>query len=186
MKRKTFYPNIWSTTPFAMNVLAHQDHEGRTIKELILKNTSIIELGVSEMELNIKKLAALDAEGKEYRVIDFPGQNSVKIKGIGSGHFLRSKSVVKLQPNTYTTLRFYIGNKNNQFIYNDGTVERVNKVDFLDFEIENGLIIKDNEATEVKIWFELAPFEFSRHFKHLLERFKKPKQAKPKLSNCIS
>ncbi|MCF7560150.1 hypothetical protein L3X39_05825 [Sabulilitoribacter multivorans] len=184
MKQRTFYPNIWSYSPYAMNLLAQLDYEGRNIKELILKNSEIKECGVSQMDLNIKKITAIDTSGNEHKIVDLQSKTSTPIKGMRSGYFLRTKGIVNLQPNTYTTIRFYLG-KNNQFTYSDGEVETSSSGDFLDFDIENGLIIKNNKGTEMKIWFELAPFEFSRYFKPVLEWFKKPKLSKPKLSNCI-
>ncbi len=138
MKHSTFYPYIWCH-PFFFKA----DFEERTIKELILKNRHLLELGVAEMHLNLTKLSLIDNTGAEHPFLDFKGQAHLKIKGIGSGHFLRSKNTVNLKPNTYSVFRFYLNNSGNQFTYTDNFKEPANKFKYIDFEIENGLAMSN-------------------------------------------
>lgn len=187
MKHSTFYPYNWSH-PY---IWCHpsflkSDLEEGAIKELILKNNHLLELGVAEMHLNLKKLTVIDNTGMEHPILDFKGQTHLKIKGIGSGHFLRSKSIVNLKPNTYNVFRFYLRDSGNQFTYRDNFIEAANKFEYIDFEIENGLSIEDNQASEMKIWFELATFDFSRHFKPLVDWLKKTKITRPQISSYIN
>lgn len=184
MKKQTFYPTIWSPMPLHFNLMMDRDHNGRRIKELILKNEMASELGVSEMELSILKFAAIDKLGNEHHILGFPEQTAVSIKGLSTGHFLRSSQVVKLQRGNYTKLRFYLG-KYNKFTYSDGLVEDAYSFDIMDFSIENGLSIEANEATEIKLWFDFAPYKFSSHLKGLLDLFKGNQKPRPRLANGL-
>ena len=184
MKKQTFYPTIWSPMPLNFDLMAQRDKNGRRIKEMILKNEMAAELGVSEMELSILKFAAIDKLGNEHHILDFPGQTAVSIKGLSTGHFLRSSQVVKLQPGNYSKLRFYLGNE-NKFRYSDGLVEDAFSFEILDFEIENGLSIEANEATEIKLWFDFAPYKFSTYFKGILDFFKGNQKPRPRLANGL-
>ncbi|MBT8188755.1 MAG: hypothetical protein HKP38_10475 [Croceitalea sp.] len=187
MKRTTFYPNIWLSMPYAFynaELAAERDLVGRRIKELILNNSVADELGVSEMELNITKFSALDIKGNEHHIFDFPGQNAVQIKGMGTGHFMKSSGVVTLKPGTYKSLRFYLGKANNSFTYKDGVVESTNKLSYLDFEIQNNLTIAVEEATEVKLWFDLTPFHITKHLKPMTDWFKKASSFKIPLAKA--
>ncbi len=186
MERTTFNTSTWLTLPHTFMGAVLFDLEGRPIKELILKNDCADALEVSEMHLNITKFSAFDDQGKEHYIIDFPGQNAVQIKGMGSGHFIRSSSVVALAPGTYTTLRYYLGNENNLFTYKDGEQEAANDFDFLDFEIQNNLTLEGGEAAEVKLWFDFAPYQFSRHFKPIKEWLKTWRNPIRRLANSPS
>ncbi|WP_242202053.1 hypothetical protein [Aestuariivivens insulae] len=144
--------------------MAKLEEDNKGIKELILKNTRNYNLGVSEMNLNITKITAMDSLGVEHFILNFPDQYSLNIKGVGYGRFYRLKKIMNLPPNTYTRLRFYLGN-DNQFIFKDGVVENKSVYDYLDFEIENNLTLNAEKPSGVKIWFDMVPYELSRHFK---------------------
>ncbi|MFC4218805.1 hypothetical protein [Flagellimonas marina] len=185
MEKNRIYPNKWQTVPFSFDLLNQIENRGRAVQELILKNEAATELHVSEMKLNITRFSAFDMEGNEHIVSDFKGQSAVTLKGISSGEFLRSKNVVALPEGTYRTLRFYLAKEGNEFRYRDGVQESVDHFDSLDFTIENGLQIKGNEATEVKLWFDFAPFLWSSHFKTFLDLFKGNKNPRPRLANSF-
>ncbi|KAB5490135.1 MULTISPECIES: hypothetical protein [Flagellimonas] len=185
MKKTNFYPTIWSTVPFAPNAIGDWYAEERAVKELILKNEAATSLKVSEMLLNITKFSAIDEHGKEHFIVDFPGQNPVSLKGIPSGTFLRSKSVLTLPEGKYTKLRFYLAGWGNQFVYQDGVEESANAFERLDFTIEDGFQMEGGEATEVKLWFDFAPFEWKRHFKPLTDLFIRSKSPRPRLANSF-
>ena len=181
MEKTRFYPAIWAVSPLGSNVMGDWYGNDREIKELILRNSGAMELGVSEMELNITAFAAIDTSGKEHHIVDFPGQNSVNIKGMGSGFFLKSKSMVDLEPGTYKSIRFYIEKRNSKFIYSDGTSGKKNNSDFIDFKMEKSLKLKKGDKAEIKLWFDLAPYQFSRHFKPLTDWLKKKREQLPRL-----
>ncbi|MEZ4810395.1 MAG: hypothetical protein R2819_08550 [Allomuricauda sp.] len=184
MKNKKVYPNKWQTVPFSFDLFGRWAETGMPIKELILKNEAATALKVSEMQLNIVWFSAVDAEGNEHHIANFPGQNSVTFRGISSGHFLRSRSVVSLPEGNYTALRFYLANNGNRFTYRDGVEESANDFDRLEFTIENGLHIEGNEAPEVKLWFDFAPFQWNRRLKPLMDVFTN-KNPKPRLANSF-
>lgn len=185
MKKKIFYPTIWSPAPYTLGVMA--DWYGAETKEaeLILKNEAAKSLHVSEMALNITKFSAIDEAGNEHFIIDFPGQNPVSIKGIASGNFIRSKSVLSLPKGKYTALRFYIAGWGNQFIYQDGVAESANSFDRLDFQIEDGFMVEEGSTPEVKLWFDFAPYQWKRHFKTFTDLFMGSKSQKPRLANSF-
>ncbi|WP_090293366.1 hypothetical protein [Flagellimonas zhangzhouensis] len=185
MKKTNFYPTIWSTAPYAPHVMEgwYKSHNGSA--ELILRNEPATSLKVSEMMLNITKFAAIDESGKEHFIIDFPGQNPVSLKGIASGTFLRSKSVLSLPNGTYTALRFYLAGWGNQFMYQDGKEESANAFDRLDFTIDGGFEVAEGHAPEVKLWFDFAPYQWKRHFKPLTDLFIKSKTSQPRLANSF-
>lgn len=185
MKKTRFYPTVWQAMVFPSGVAGQWDNDGRRIKELILKNDRATELGISEMELNITNISALDDQGVEHPISNFPGQHSLPIKGLASGHFLQSKSVMNLPNGRYTKLRFYLGGKDNRFIYSDGVSESTSKFDYLDFTIENGLILDGRESKEIKLWFDFAPYKFSRHFKGLIDLFKNARMPRPNFAGSF-
>lgn len=185
MGKTNVYPTIWAVAPYTYDVMSHRATNDKVYKELILKNSSVEKLGISEMDLNITKFSAIDKAGNEHHITDFPGQDSVQIKGMGSGHFLKSTNMISLAPGTYTSLRFYLGKTNNRFIYKDGVAETANEVNSLDFKMEKNLVIGEGEKTEVKLWFDFAPYQFSCHFKPLTDWFKKSNIQKPRLANNL-
>jgi len=185
MKKMNFYPTIWSTAPYAPNVMAEWYGPQGKGKELILKNEAAESLKVSEMSLNITKFAAIDEQGNEHFIMDFPGQNPVSIKGIASGSFLRSKNVLSLPNGNYVSFRFYLAGWGNQFIYQDGVEESANRFDRLDFNIENGFQVEGDQALEVKLWFDFAPYQWKRHFKPLTDLFNRSKSERPRLANSF-
>ncbi len=185
MEKKRIYPNKWQTVPYSFDLLNQMENKEKPVKELILNNEAATELHVSTMMLNITKFSALDAEGNEHTVANFPGQNAVTLKGISSGQFLRSKNVVSLPEGTYTTLRFYLAKEGSQFRYRDGVQESADHFGSLDFTIENGLLIDGNEAPEVKLWFNFVPYQWSSHFKPFLDLFKGNKSPRPRLANSF-
>lgn len=185
MGNKKVYPNSWQVVPFSFDIFAKWDSLGTPTKELILKNEAASSLNVSEMTLNISSFVAIDSEGNEHQIKDFDGQNSVVFKGIPSGSFLRSKSVLTLPKGNYTALRFYLKENGNTFTYRDGMEESSDRFSRLDFAIENGLEIDGTEETEVKLWFDFAPFQWMRNFKFFTLLFKKEKQPSPRLANSF-
>ena len=185
MKKTNFYPTIWSTAPYTPGVMADWYDTPNKGAELILKNEAATSLHVSEMSLNITKFSALDEHGNEHFIIDFPGQNPVTLKGISSGNFIRSKSVLTLPDGRYTALRFYMAGWGNQFVYQDGMAESANSFNRLDFQIEDGFAVEEGNSPEVKLWFDFAPFQWKRHFEPLTDLFMGSKSQKPRLANSF-
>ena len=185
MKIIKVYPNSWEVVPF--RYMLHTNWTGleNEPRELILKNEMARSLDISEMTLNIDKFVAIDENGNEHHILGFESQNSVVLKGMPSGNFLRSSSVLSLPQGNYTALRFYLRGNGNAFTYNDGMEESADRFTSLDFAIENGLQIDHNEDCEVKLWFDFAPFQWTRNFKFLTSLFKKEKNPSPRLVNSF-
>lgn len=172
MKNVKYYPSIYQTIPFSFDVIDQWDAEGKRIKDLVLKNSIASKQGVSEMTLNITKLSAIDKAGKEHFIEDFPSLANLTIKGLHTGHFLRSKSALELNPGEYTSFRFYLEEAGNSFVYSDRSSNPVSRFDHLDFEIENGLKIYGDEAREVILRFDFEPYALPVFLKKSKELFK--------------
>ncbi len=184
MNTTNYYPTIWQTVPISFDFYKW-DSDGKYIKDMILKNEYVTELSVSEMHLNITRFSAFDSQGKEHFIADFKGQKYLAIKGIPAGDFLRSKGVLRLQPGSYTTLRFYLED-GGTFIYSDRVVEPSDGFRHLDFEIENGLIIEGDESPEAILRFDFVPFEESKFMISVKQFFKRPRRAAGKLTASFS
>jgi hypothetical protein len=174
MKRLTFYPSMWPV-PYKLDGASDFFQNGGRVQELILNSSSSVAAEVSEMNLNITRFSAIDDKGHERIIKDFSGKISVTFKGLGTGHFIKAAGMVALEPGTYTTLRYYLNNMDNSFIKSNGEVVTVKNIEFLDFEIKNGLIINGDESLEVKLWFDFAPFKLSSYFKSITGWFKSEK-----------
>lgn len=184
MKKTTFYPNIWQVIPYSFN-MNDWDSEGRLIKDVVVTNWYATHNEVAEMHLNIIKFAALDSEGVEHFITDFKGNGAVPIRGMHKGEFLRSKSILLLEPGTYSTFRFYLGKTGSSFVHRDGREENIQDLQYLDFEIEGGLSIQGNEAPEVILRFDFVPFATARYFQNLGAWFKRPRGFGGRLANSL-
>ncbi len=173
MKTTKFYPTIWQTIPYSFELIDQWDAEGRRITDLILKNSFAIENGVSEFELNINKLSAFDKKGKEHFIADFPQHAFLNVKGLHTGHFIKSKSVLELKPGEYRVFRFYLDNSGNSMKYSDRSIAQLQGFGHLDFEIQNLLKITGAEAREVILRFDLEPYSIASYFKSIRQFFKK-------------
>ncbi|HEA20296.1 hypothetical protein LCGC14_1955830 [marine sediment metagenome] len=184
MSTTKYYPTIWQTVPFSFD-FSKWDSDGKCIKDMVLKNEFVDDLNVSEMNLNIAKFSAFDTLGKEHFITDFKGQDALTIKGIHAGDFLRSKSVLLLEPGTYTRLRFYL-EYGSTFVYSDRVEEPADGFNHLDFEIENRLTIKGDESPEAILRFDFVPFKASKLVISIKQFFKRPRRVAGKLVESFS
>ena len=173
MKKMNFYPKTWQVVPLLSDRYL-LDSDGICIKDLVLRNIYATDMKVSEMDLNITKFSAIDSRGQEHFIADFPGQASIPIKGMHTGLFLKSKSVLSLEPGSYSTFRFYLAKTGSRIIYSDRYQERADGIKFLDFEIVNGLDIVGEESPEAILRFDFAPFKTMGLFKTIAQLFKGP------------
>lgn len=185
MKKLKFIPSNLKTFPYGIDAMHLFDAEGREIKDLVVKNEFAKNNEVSEMTLNISRLSVFDLNGKEQFVKDFQGQNNVGLKGIHTGRFIRSRSVMKLEPGSYSTIRFYLNQKGNSFVYSDKSAESVFRFKYLDFEIENGLKISGKESPQVILRFDFVPFSLQSYFRRFLKIFDQSRSLTSRLSNSL-
>ena len=185
MKKLNFYPKTWQVVPLISDRY-QLDSEGKCIKDLVLRNSYSTDMKVTEMYLNINKFSAIDNKGQEHFINDFPGQASIPIKGMHTGLFLKSKSVLSLKPGTYSAFRFYLGKSGNRIIYSDRLEERADGIKFLDFEIANGLTLKGEESPETILRFDFVPFTTSGLFKWIGQFLKWPTTFSGRLVNSLS
>ncbi|MEM7549324.1 MAG: hypothetical protein AAF363_06615 [Bacteroidota bacterium] len=149
------------------------DSEGRLVKEIVLKDSLSENNRVSKMILNTTRLTALDINHKEHKVINFLGQKSLTIHGIPSGKHLVSISISKLEPGMYQKLRFYLEPEGGIFFHTDKTQSSIIGMEFIEFNIENGLEINGHESEKFIVRFDLPPFRSFSFFSHLNRFFKK-------------
>ena len=173
MKKMNFYPKTWQVVPL-LSDRYQLDSDGKCIKDLILRNIYATDMKVSEMDLNIIKFSAIDTKAQEHFIVDFPGQAAIPIKGMHTGLFLKSKSVLSLETGSYSAFRFYLGKSGSKIIYSDRYEERADGIKFLDFEIVNGLTIAGDESPETILRFDFVPFKSMGLFKSIAQLFKVP------------
>lgn len=171
MKQVKFYPSIYQTIPYSFDVIDQWNAEGKTIKDLVLKNNIATKQGVSEMTLNIIKLSAININGQEHFIKGFKPKAALHIKGLHTGHFLKAKTVLQLGPGQYTSFRFYVEKAGNSFVYSDKSAKVVSRYDHLDFQIEDGLEIYEGEASEAILRFDFQPYDLPVFFKKLGSAF---------------
>jgi len=185
MKNIKFYPNIWQTIPYSFELMDSWDKEGKKVHDLMLKNSYASEKGVSEMLLNTIRFTAFDTKGREHFIAEFPEQFILNLKGSHTGLFVKSKSVLQLNEGEYTTFRFYIQKTGNIFSFSDRHKEAMNRFDYLDFDIENGLKIEGNEAPEALLRFDFVPYTLSSYFKSVLQFFRRSTSFKVKWASSF-
>ncbi|MBU2906203.1 MULTISPECIES: hypothetical protein [Arenibacter] len=182
MKKMNFYPKTWQVVPLLSDRYL-LDSDGKCIKDLVLRNSYATDMKVSEMDLNITKFSAIDTHGQEHFIGDFPGQASIPIKGMHTGLFLKSKSVLSLEKGSYSAFRFYLGKSGSKIIYSDRFQERADGIKFLDFEIVNGLTIEGEESPEAILRFDFVPFKTMGLLKSIAQFFKGPAALVGKLAH---
>ncbi len=185
MKKITYYPTMFHTNPFAYNWTEVWDMNETDAKELILKNNRASKLGVSEMFLNITKFSALDENGNEHFIKDFPKQAELNPKGIHTEFFIKVRSRLSLEKGNYKSFRFYLANSGNTFVYSDRRRQAVTDVAFLDFEIRNGLCVKSDKDLQVMFRFDFEPYTLASYFKPLLKLFKRSRPFSGKLAGSF-
>ena len=171
MKKMNFYPRTWQVVPL-LSDRYQLDSDGKCIKDLVLRNSYATDMKVSEMELNITRFSAMDTKGQEHFIADFPGQAAIPVKGMHTGLFLKSKSVLGLAPGSYSAFRFYLAKSGSRIIYSDRFQEGADGIKYLDFEIVNGLTIVGEESPEAILRFDFVPYRTMGLFKSIAQVFK--------------
>ena len=184
MKDKIFYTNMWQVYPNNIDIYKY-DSQGKYIKDITLRNKYCEQMDISEMILKITKFSAFDTQGNEHVIASFSGHNTLTIKGLYYGYFLRSASVLLLAPGRYTSLRFYLKPYENVLV-NRSKSEQDFRGDYIDFDVENDLIIHGNESPEAILRFDLCPFERVSFMRPLIDFLKKLGSFKAKLANGFS
>jgi hypothetical protein len=185
MNNIKFNGNIWQTYHSLWLDMYQYDSKGRYKLDLVLNNTYVAQMNVSEMNLKITKITAFDANGKEHIVVDFKESRLMKIKGIFQGYSIKSQSIPSLGNGLYKTLRFYINDSESSFVCSDKNTKSIFGNKFLDFEIKNGLNITGNEAPEAVLRFDLVPFERFNYLKLVTDLFKKSQSLTGKLASRL-
>ncbi len=185
MRKTKFYPTIWQTVPFSLEMMVETNANNTQVKDLILKNAYASDKNISEMKLNVIKFSALDSSGSEHLIKEFSESENLQLKGMHTGLFIKTKSILNLNPGAYKTFRLYISEKDNEFKYADRSKEQVYRFDYLDFEIENGLELTGNEAQQIILRFDLQRFTFSSYFKSISKLFHSTTLKRTKWANSF-
>jgi hypothetical protein len=185
MNKMTYYPTMFHTNPFSFNMIEFWDHSGSNTKDLILINSQATELSISKMMLNVVKVSVFNEDGHEYYLKDIPNQVEMDSKGIHTEFFIGIKSVLNVDKGNYTTFRFYLANSGNSFIYSDRSIETLTEVDYIDFEIKNGLQIIRDEDQQVALRFAFQPYTFGSSLKFIQKLFKWSRPFTGKLAGSV-
>lgn len=184
MNKITYYPTMFHTNPFSYNMVELWDQSGNDAMELVLNNSKVREIGVSKMMLNVIKFSVFDRNGNEFMQSNIPNRVEFNSKGIDTEFFVNIKSTLKLEQGTYTSFRFYLASTGNRFIFDDWGKEDIYHLDYLDFEIWNGLKLERNEEFPVRLRFDFKPFSLTSYFRSLKTVFKRPKPQTGRLVSC--
>lgn len=153
-------------------------------KDVVLSNPTLLEKNVSEIELNLARLSAIDNNGMEHFIQDFAGQEVV-LKGMHTGLFLRTKSTMALAPGKYKSFRFYVQEMGNTFTYADRSMETVYRYEYLDFAIEGSLTVRAGESPKAILRFDLVPFAAKPLLGPIWQLFKKSGHLTAKMANSL-
>ncbi|QBA63658.1 hypothetical protein [Muriicola soli] len=186
MKTITYYPTMFHTNPFAHNWTDIYSHMENNAKDVLLQNQMVAEKGISEMILNVRSFAAIDEKGNEHLIKEFAKGNLVDLKGTHSGLFIKTNSAPKLKPGTYNTFRFYLRDTANTFVYKDRSEEVVAGLEYIDFDIDNGLKVDGKNKKPVIMRFDFEPYTFLSFFKPITDVFKRQKRSVGKLVSNLS
>lgn len=186
MNKVNFHPNIWTSVPYTSQVLADWYRPNTLVKDLVLQNTELKSLGVSKLDLTITKMALIDQEQNEQELESFNASNLPKTVSFINGSSIKLANVKQLRTGDYVQLRLYLAKNENGFTYSNGETESVSAIHYLDFKIENNLKIRYEREHNIRVWFQLTPFHFGRHFKPIMDGFKKLKGQFPRFAGTMS
>ena len=186
MKQSKVYPTIWQPIPFSLDSMDYWYTNGHSIPDLTLVNDMALNRGVSEMILNVSKISVMDDGGKEHFMTNFNGNKALNLKGLHTGLYLKTKEGLNLQPGNYKTFRFYLNGNENYFFNKDRNMEAVYGFPFMDFNIQNGLVIQPGESKRVILRFDFEPFSLASYFKPFFNIFKRSKTITHKWANSMN
>ena len=184
MSKTTYYPTMFHTNPFTFNMLEMRGQQWNEAMDLLLNNSKVKEIGVSKMMLNVVKFSVFDRNGIEYIQEDVPNRVEFNSRGIDTEFFVSIDNKLELQAGTYTSVRFYLGSTGNSFIYDHWGKEDIYHLDYLDFEIWNGLKLETNAKLAVNMRFDFNPFSLRSYFRSVQNIFKKDRPQTGKMINC--
>lgn len=185
MKNLNMYPTIWQSIPFSLDMMDQWDEKGKRIEDLILENEGLTQQRVTEMVLDVSKLSVLKDNGKEHFITKFTGNKALNLKGVHTGLFIKTKEVLELEPGNYVAFRFYIKAESSYVFFNTRTWREISGGAYIDFKIQNGLVLYGNESKQIILRFNFEPYTLSSYFKPLWNVFKSSKSIKHRLAHSL-
>ena len=185
MKENTFHTPIFHTSPFAHPATGFWDTSTGAVTDVLLTNDLAREHGISKMKLSLAKVSAINAEGSEQPLEDFPAYVELHPKGMGTEFYVSLTKTLSLEAGTYTAFRFYLASGDNHFIFADGREEALHSLKHIDFQIRNGLEFSGDTQREVRLRFDFAPMAIRRFFRPLLQRIGKSKATPGRLAQSF-
>lgn len=145
------------------------------MKNLALNSNYVFEKGISEMKLQVESFVAIDKDGTEHKVEDFTAQK-LNLKGDYTGLYIEPKNGLKLNPGTYTHFKFYLNSQGeNKAILTDKSEVNLLHSDYVNFKIENNLIVTEGETVQIRMRFNFLPYtypNFNKLKKDILNNYK--------------
>jgi|GEM_PF-1903405 len=183
MKRINFLTNAMIPGTLGMH---RWDMEGRCIIDITLRNSFAQQNQIAEMCLNVNAFSVIDEYGKEYFIRDFEGQRSLHLYGKSTGKNIRTKSPVELEPGNYVHLRLYVEPYSNTYVRHDGVAEPFPVLNFVEFEIEDGLQITSNDQAKWLIRFDFFPLKPWLGLRRALDHMQSAFDFRRKLTRLVS
>lgn len=168
------YPSIWQSMPYrAYMPNQAQFNALMPKKDLVLVNKDLLSQGISEMTLNVNGLSAIDEQGHTHVISRFETQ-TVNLKGMHTGLYTKTKEGLNLPEGHYTSFRWHFDTTAPiNFVYNDRSEATFSEMEYLDFEIENGLKTNAGETYDLTLRFDFIPLTPTNYLNEAKEFFRK-------------
>lgn len=140
-----------------MQGVSRWDKESRCIKDIFIRNSFATENKVSEMNLSITHITTLDILDQEHQVAIFNQDEPLTLENISATNSFKTGIIKSLKANQYKSLRFYLSPKEHFYLNHKGRKNRLPDIEFIDFEIINGLMVNKGEFPSLLIHFDFVP-----------------------------
>lgn len=140
------------------------EEESRCIKDITLHNQFAQQNRIAQMSLSVTSIGIINDQGSELKILDFDTTRSLKVGGIRSGKNLRISKVKDLPFGHYVAIRFYLNHADNSYIKSNREYEVLPAMEFLQFEMEEGLKIDSAGSPDLLLRFAFAPYQAAARF----------------------
>lgn len=184
MKNRKVYPVIWSWPASSFSLDAYYGYD-KNSKEITLINSKLSNSNVAQLQLNLKHFVAIDENGEEHTIQTFETPETLVIKGMSNGFFIKTFEEINLPVGVYQTLRFYVEKENNAAVYSNGVIDKIKELSSVDFRIKNDLVVQKEVAQKFKLWFDLPSFKWTNYFNPFTNLFKRHHKKTPRLASSF-
>lgn len=159
-----FNQTLWQAVPYSVYT-SSQNRMQSTVpkKDLVLVNNDLLKQGISEMTASVNRLSAIDQNGIAHEISSFKAQ-TVNLKDLNTGLYMRTKEMLNLNAGHYTALRWHFDSAHHvNFVLSNKSETAKHDLEYLDFDIENGLIVEADEVYNLTLRFKFVPLESTNY-----------------------